>query len=335
MRRVLDIFARSLTAALFVALVPLAAMANEKGRAFGYCDGNEVRKGWHFYCDPDALPPQDEPEEEIATPAPPPAAPKAPKLTPSERLEAFQKRLEDIKALAILEPTEDNLKHYMVAQSVAMRMASTFADQWQRVLYKTPELDANIGNPVSGIGGQVFQDIRTAEREEALVTAALRKGFLFVFQDEATCAVCPVQSRIIGDLQSRFGIRVLAVSLDGSTTPEFPAPLSDNGQIARLGLDAYPRPTLALVDPQTDEVTIIGSGLLTQDVVLERVNVLTRYAPGERYTNEDFRTRYGGAPLSRGQEAGIPSEDGRTLEAGPPVAPDQQIIPVEIEEASR
>jgi len=183
----------------------------------------------------------------------------------------------------------------MVAQAVAMRMASTFADQWQRVLYKTPELDANIGNPVSSIGGQVFQDIRTAEREEALVSAAADKGFLFVFQDEASCAVCPVQSRVIGDLRDRFGIRVLAVSMDGSATPEFPTPLADQGQIERLGLTDYPRPTLALVDPQTDEVTIIGSGLLTQDVVLERVNVLTRYAPGERYTNEDFRANYGGA----------------------------------------
>lgn len=311
-------FFSALVAALFLATT---AFANEKGRSLGWCEDNDVRKGWHFYCDPDALPPEPEPEKDVmppvaSVPTPPPALP-----SPTERLEAFQKRLEDIKSLAILEPTEDNLKHYMMAQGVAMRMASTFADQWQRVLYKTPSLDANIGNPVSAIGGQVYQDIRTTEREEALVLAAAHKGFLFVFQDEATCAVCPVQSRVIGDLQDRYGIRVLAVSMDGSATPEFPQPLSDEGQIARFGLDGYPRPTLALIDPNTEEVTIIGSGLLTQDVVLERVHVLTNYAPGERYTNNDFRQRYGGAP------AGASSIDGgRDIEADPSTIPSLETL---------
>ena len=293
-----------------------SAHASEKGRALGYCENNDVRKGWHFYCDPDAQPPEpEETEDEPVVAAPPPPA-QVPQQTPSERLKAFQMRLENIKALAILEPSEDNLKHYMMAQAVAMRMASTFADQWQRVLYKTPALDANIANPTSALGGQVFQDIRTTEREEALVAAAAHKGFLFVFQGETTCAVCPVQSRIIGDLKERYGIRVLAVSMDGSTTPEFPQPLADDGQIERLGLDAYPRPTLALVDPNTDEVTIIGSGLLTQDVVLERVHVLTRYAPGERYTNDDFRERHGGAPV----------DGGRKIEADPSAIPSLDAI---------
>jgi hypothetical protein len=55
-------------------------------------------------------------------------------------------------------------------------------------------------------------------------------------------------------------------------------------------------------------------------VVLERVNVLTRYAPGERYTNADFRANYGGASEQGGRE------QGRADAISPPIPLDERIL---------
>lgn len=301
------------TAALVLALsVGQGATAENVRPDLGYCADGTIRQGWHFYCDPDAQPPQEKEEEKTARPpSAPVAAPSQP--TATERMEAFNTRINELKHLAILEPTPDNLHNYMTAQAVAMRMASTFADQWQRVLFKTPELDANVRNPTSGLGGQIFQDVRAQEREAALVSAAQTKGLMFVFQGVARCAVCELQSKILGDLAARFGINVIGVSVDGSTTPEFPQPLSDSGQLKRFGIDHLPRPNLALVDPTTNEVIILGSGLLTQDVILERVYVLTKLEPGERYAGKEFLRDHGGYTL----EATRPARPSVTPDAAP------------------
>lgn len=290
--------------AAIVVLLAVSAnlsMADNKRPELGYCGENIVRQGWHYYCDPDALPP---PENKAALPEPTPAPTPAPApvqkpLTATQRMEAFNARINELKHLAILEPTSDNLHNYMMAQAVAMRMASTFADQWQRVLYKTPELDANVRNPTSGLGGQIYQDVKSREREEAFVAATQTKGLMFVFQGPQFCAVCELQSKILGDLAGRFGVSVIGVSVDGATTAEFPQPLSDSGQLKRFGIDHLPRPNLALVDPKTNEVIILGSGLLTQDVILERVHVLTTFAPGERYAGEQYLRDHGGYALER------------------------------------
>lgn len=276
----------------------------------GYC-ANDIRQGWHFYCDPDAQAPEEEDAPKpVAAPAPqtPPKAPEpTKKKTATERMKEFSARIDELKHMAILEPTPDNLHNYMMAQAVAMRMASTFADQWQRVLFKTPELDANVRNPTSNLGGHIFQDIRTQEEEDALIEAASSKGLMFVFEGEEGCAVCELQSRIIGTMAETYGVRVLPVSVDGSVTEHFPNPMVDNGQLERFGLDKFPRPNVSLVDPATDEVIIIGSGLMTQDVLLKRIHMLTTTEPGQSYANEGFlRDHAGYAPGALPREAVAP-----------------------------
>jgi conjugal transfer pilus assembly protein TraF len=59
----------------------------------------------------------------------------------------------------------------------------------------------------------------------------------------------------------------------------------DDGRLAKMGLaaDKYPAPTMALINPQTKEIEVIGSGILTEDTILERVFVITQIPVGERY----------------------------------------------------
>lgn len=264
--------------ALVAAVLPLAAAAGT-AESYGYCQ-NDITTGWNFYCDP---PPEEEPAPEEPAPAAPAApAPETPK-TYTEQIEEFRKELDEMKYRAILEPTPENVQSYMEAQQRMSGMASEFTDQWQRVLFKTPALDINTRFPMSQMGGAVYQDQIRVARETSLKEAADNLGFMVVVEDAAICGLCTPQLEVIKRLQESAGIAPMVVTTDGSFHPLFPDAVVDTGQLKKLGLKDYPRPFIALVEPQSGIVEPLGGGLLTEDVILERVHVITKIPAGERY----------------------------------------------------
>lgn len=267
-------------AALAALLSPAPALARTgEGTAFGYCS-DTIKNGWNFYCDPEK-----EAEEEAAAPQAP-AAPAAPPPAPptyTEQIEQYRKDLDELKNRAIMEPTPENVQTYMHAQQEMSRMATAFTDTWQRVLFKTPELDINTRFPISQMGGAVYQDQIRVARESSLVEAAANLGFMVVVEDAATCGLCTPQLDVIARMQANFGIEPIVVTVDGSFHPMFPNAVVDTGQLKKLGLADNPRPFIALVEPQSGVVELLGGGLLTEDVILERVHVVTKIPVGERY----------------------------------------------------
>ncbi len=266
------------------AAAPMPAHAEgSDGATYGYCR-DEVRIGWNFYC----RPPTPEPEAEAALPeTPPPATAEPSGLAPepgyTQRIEEFRRNLDELKYRAVLDPTAENVQAYMEAQQAMTRMATAFTDQWQRVLFQTPALDINTRFPISQMGGAVYQDQMRVARENSLRDAAANLGFMVIVEDAARCGLCTPQLEVVARMQTNFGIEVIVVSADGSFHPLFPNAQVDTGQLRALGLGESPRPTIALVEPRTGIVEPIGSGLLTEDVILERVHVVTQVPVGERY----------------------------------------------------
>ncbi|MPL92150.1 hypothetical protein SDC9_38247 [bioreactor metagenome] len=252
---------------------------------YGYCaDG--LKAGWNFYCDPEK---EKAAEEKVRPPAPaaqaapePPEAPEA-QQSYTEKIELYRKQIDELKYKAVLEPTPENVTAYMEAQQQMSRMASAFTDTWQRVLFKTPALDINSRFPMSQMGGAVYQDQMRVARESSLKDAAANLGFMVIVEDAATCGLCTPQLEIISRMQKSYGIEPIVVTVDGSFHPLFPNAVVDTGQLRALGLENSPRPTIALVEPRSGVVEPIGSGLLTEDVILERVHVVTQVPNGERY----------------------------------------------------
>jgi conjugal transfer pilus assembly protein TraF len=54
--------------------------------------------------------------------------------------EALQKRVEDLRNIAIINPSEQNIRNYLNIQNFVIEKASTFADVAQRVIWATPGL---------------------------------------------------------------------------------------------------------------------------------------------------------------------------------------------------
>ena len=103
-----------------------------------YC--GERKLGQWFYC---------------VKPKPAEASPSAtpePQMSAAERIATISKQLDELKARAILEPTEANVIAYVRFQREQLDRASTFSDTWQRALWQNPDLDYTLQRPVSTVG---------------------------------------------------------------------------------------------------------------------------------------------------------------------------------------
>jgi conjugal transfer pilus assembly protein TraF len=275
---------RSVLLALIAALPAIATNAAEPATATPVPDPAETatvywqqhRDGWFWYRDP-----------------PPPKARPAPKkpvnpARPRELgdFEAMQQRLETLKRVAVMNPTDDNLMAYMRFQRMVMDRSQVFADRWQRLVWREPGLDyASDGRPTNTLAIAAF-DQRQSEQDRAAVRQlATTHGLVFVFRSD--CPFCHRFAPILKRFAQQHGLAVLAVSLDGGTLPEYPDARPDNGVAARLNARAVP--ALYLTQPSRREFRPVGFGMMSNTDLLERIAALAREADTVSLPNA-FRT---------------------------------------------
>ena len=260
-----------------VALVVMGGGASAETFRLDLCQDTRVT-GWSFYCDPE-VPEEEEDTEKPVVTSTPQAAPK----TATERMMEYRAMVDEAKYAAVLDPTPENVQNYMQVQKELGDRAGAFADQWQRVLYETPSLNANVDSPLAAAGISVYQDQMKAVREATLKRVAANHGLMFISNPDSDCGICRVQGQVLVGMERQYGVSVLPILKTQGTSEYFPSSMIDQGQLAKMGLEDFPAPTLALVNPDTKEVQVLGSGLVTADEILERVHVITEIPRGERY----------------------------------------------------
>ena len=266
-------------AAMLAVATPAFADPTEPTSSRGFACDDPRTTGWYFYCAPTAVG-EEEPEvAEEHPPAPPPAPPK----TYTQQVEEYRAQLDELKHRAILEPTPENVVAYMEAQAAMVRQAGLFTEVWQRNLFANPNLDANVDRPLSQIGSNLYQDRLDVDREAAFQTATTERALMFVYEGSPSCLVCATQGDVLQALVQQYGVAVLAVTRDGIVLPDFPDSRVDRGEISNLGFAHVPSPFLALVEPRSGQVDLIGAGLMTQDIVLDRIRIITSIPEGELY----------------------------------------------------
>ena len=220
-------------------------------------------EGWFWYRDP--------PEPQA------PVSRRPIETRPSELVafEAMQRRLEDLKRIAVMNPTDQHLQAYMRYQRMVMDKSQTFAERWQRLLWQVPDLDYSLnGRPTNAMALQVYDEQRRSDDARVVQALAERHALLFLFR--ADCPFCHRFAPILKRFEQRHGLRVYAVSLDGSTLPEFPDARADNGLSQRLQTRSVP--ALFLSQPQRREIRPVGVGLMSETELLERIATLGREA---------------------------------------------------------
>ena len=219
----------------------------------------QQREGWFWYRDP------------VPRKTRPPSTPKKPEGLSD--FEALQQRLEDLKRVAVMNPTDTNLLAYMRLQRMVMDKSQVFADRWQRLVWSAPDLDYGLsGRPTNAMAINVFDDQQRDRDAQTVRGLAITHGLIFVFRGD--CPFCHRFAPILKRFEQEFGMTVLAISLDGGTLPDYPDARPDNGMAARLNATAVP--ALYLTAPARREIRPVGFGLMSMSDLLERVAALAR-----------------------------------------------------------
>ena len=254
----------------------------EPARAFGglvdtpdgedrfYCQEREL--GDWFYCAEPNRAQKPAPEPILETPAP----------SAATRLERVTGQLRELKALAILEPTTENVAAYIRFQREQLDRASLFSDVWQRAVWQTPDLDYTLQRPIGTVAKRDWLDRRKADRHAALDALGDRYGLFYFFAQ--SCGACTVMSPIVKSVADRHGITVRAISTDGGPSPIFPNYRVETSERTRLGLaDDRTAPAVVLFDSQTRTPIPIGYGIIAADELTARIYTLTKLEPGHDF----------------------------------------------------
>lgn len=220
------------------------------------------REGWFWYRDP---------PEAISRPKEVPA----PHDRPRELVdfEAMQKRLEDLKRVAVMNPTDANLLAYMRYQRFVMNKSELFAERWQRLVWTVPELDYGLtGRPTNSMAIGVFDEQQRDRQAQTVRSLSATHGLLFIFRSD--CPYCHRFAPILKRFEQEFGMTVFAVSLDGRGLPEYPNAPLDNGIAARLNASVVP--ALYLTAPAKRDIRPVGFGVMAMTELVERIAAIAQ-----------------------------------------------------------
>lgn len=229
-----------------------------------------IKQGWHWYPSPKKESnDQRESIEDKDTDA-------------MERIKLIQEELERRKAQAVLDPTEKNILNYLTYQrEKVLDKASTFSDQFRRVIWAHPEMDYTLERPTNTLAKKVWLEQRQNQETEAIKILGKQYGLFFFFRSD--CPYCHRFAPVLKAFAEAHGLTVMPVSLDGGGLPEYPAPQSNQGQFERLVGSKAVVPALVAVNPTTHQVVPLSFGLVTQEELLKRVYVLTQLEVGHDY----------------------------------------------------
>lgn len=221
-------------------------------------------EGWHWYEDRER-----EDEEEPLKQKRPNASPS---LTPTEKIESQRKVLEQKLHTAIVEPTQENVIAYIIAQKALMDQSQRFSEAWKQVVLTVPSLDETLLHPVDQNARHVYYTERNKELTSRIKALAQDYGLFFFFRKN--CPYCHHFAPIVKHFAEKYGWSVLAISLDGGTLPEFPHARHNNGIAERLQVTHIP--ALIALHPQSGQMIPLAYGLVSESEIEERANLLTR-----------------------------------------------------------
>ena len=159
---------RAVVAYLGLAVLLLAGPPSAGREWRDWCgDPNaESSLGWHFYCDPAAPSNRAARGSTDTEPRPSAPVPVTPETGAVAEIARMRQALEESRAVAILEPTPENVAAYLYLQQASLQRAATFSDVFRRVVWSTPELDYTLTRPAGALSKQLWSDERLVAQQD-------------------------------------------------------------------------------------------------------------------------------------------------------------------------
>lgn len=240
---------------------------NSQNKSNSHCD---LGFGWHFYCDEisyeqknNRLNKEKENKSEKSY------------QDYRDELKQIQKELEDRKIRAVMEPTANHLKEYMLYQQEMMEKASQFTDMWKRMVWTNPELDNSIKNPTNTIAKHQWIDSQKEEITQILKNLNKRYGLFFIYR--STCPYCHKYSPVIKQFSKIYSLDVMGISIDKKIINGWEEDtIQDPSVLKAINVNITQVPATILYDNKNKKVIPIGYGILSISELEKRIYFLTK-----------------------------------------------------------
>lgn len=164
--------------------------------------------------------------------------------------------LQYAKDRAVLNPTVENIREYLIIQNMIMNQSTRFADNWKKTMLLYPEFDYGISHPTDSAIAQVVQS--NLHNQKAKIAKLMAKQFGLLFFYNGSNPLSLVMEKTLTQFASFYGFSIIAVSVDRNIIPHLLPTRIDNGQAMSLGVKAFP--ALVLVNPKTGAHHILTYG---------------------------------------------------------------------------
>lgn len=244
----------------FFVLVLFSACSRAEDKPF--YDDHE--RGWHWY-EKGAKPDENKQKKKTEIEEEMPQSARA-------ELKKYQEEIEEAKALAVMQPTLENVYNYQKLQFEMINKAGKFSDVWMRNVYRNPELDFTLISPVSQNARHIYLAEKREETEGKIKQLSKEYGLFFFFKND--CPYCVAFAPIVKLFSDKYNWEVLAISTSGEKHNLFERSVQDNGLSAYWNVDIYP--SLFAVNPKTGHVIPIAQGMISIEEMEERIIAITK-----------------------------------------------------------
>jgi len=187
-------------------------------------------------------------------------------LSATETMKLLQALTKESLDKAILYPSEENIRDYIVLQNYIMNHSSQFSLLWQKTLLDYPALNYTIAHPTEN-NAQHVQSVVEESQETAAIQALSKVYGLFFFY-RGNNLLDQTLAPIIKGFADENHVSLIPISVDGVTLPIFPESRMDHGQAESMHIQFFP--ALVLVDPTQGMYRPINYGFITVDELKKR-----------------------------------------------------------------
>lgn len=251
---------------------------------------SRAEEGWFWYeVEPEPIEPQ--PLEPVEVVAESEATSKEEKPAPFSAKWIAQ-QLEETRIVAIDDPTKDNMERYLLLQKLALDRSEQFALAHRQYSMMNPGIDETIQNPVGGTSRMSMNRAQEENMVELVREIGDIAGIWYFYSSE--CEFCHRQNPVAEMLVRQMNMSVLPISLDGrsSTDGALPNWRPDRGQAEKLGVQGTP--TMYLVNPDTNKIVLLSSGVRTLPDLQRRIVEIAKAE--EWITQESYDLAMRGLP---------------------------------------
>ena len=175
--------------------------------------------------------------------------------------------------VAVMDPSETNLKAYLAINTLMLEKSNLFAKRWQETLWANPAFDHTVVHPNANFAQVALKDEAKQNKEAAIKQLASQAGLVVLVQ--SGCSFCSMMSPVIERLSQESGFSVLPISIKGDVTSEWPNAKPDNGIVKRLmtlsGSVPTVTPAVFLVSRDGQSAQLVASGALSLEDLKERL----------------------------------------------------------------